>query len=128
MLPYLPAVVALLALAFSIITTITTLLTRATVAEMRNEQTTAIAEARQELDERLEAHDRRTGETFVALRQKLMDVEIWNRDNFARRDSYQAMRIELSNKIDAAMESIDKRLERIEKNQDALRGQSHRSA
>ena len=46
-----------------------------------------IAGLRKEIAEQREMDLRMYGESLAALRQKISEVEIWGRDNFARRDS-----------------------------------------
>jgi hypothetical protein len=111
---HLPAIIALAALIFSILQLIAILLIRATVAETRTELARETATVRKDIEDRLERFDRQIGETFLALRQKLTDVEIWSRDNFARRDSYQTLRNELSDQIRTATKQLTDRLERME--------------
>lgn len=58
------------------------------------------------------------GETAAAIRQKLHDVETWNRDNFVRKESFELVigRIEKSlEKLgDRFEEKLDKLVERIQ--------------
>src|SRR5258705_13277125 len=48
--------------------------------------------------ETVEAHRREVGETVSAIRQKIHDVETWNRDTFVRKETFEQVigRIEKS--------------------------------
>jgi hypothetical protein len=76
-----------------------------------NAEHTAI---RNSIANEIESLRRTMGEVGASLRQKIHEVEVWNRDNFARRDSVGAMRIEISEQFKTLTDQIDKRLDRIE--------------
>ena len=52
-------------------------------------------------------------ETFIAIRQKIVDVEIWNRDNFVRREDFTAIVTGLNRSIEALGSKIDARLQEM---------------
>lgn len=68
--------------------------------------------------ERAETIRHEVGETAAAIRQKVHDVETWNRDNFVRKESFELVvsRIEKSiEKLgDRFEEKLDKLVERIQ--------------
>jgi hypothetical protein len=51
----------------------------------------ALGRHRTEIDDRREHDLRNVGEAVGAIRTKMSEIEIWNRDNFARRDSVHTM-------------------------------------
>ena len=59
-----------------------------------------VAELRKEASVHKDDILRDTGESLAALRQKAVDMEIWNRDNFVRRADFQ-------NAVDGFTRSID---------------------
>lgn len=74
---------------------------------------------RSEIDEQRDADQKAIGETFLALRQKIQEVEIWSRDTFARRDSVNSgiSRIEtqisaLDRKMSGGLSRLDDKIDR----------------
>lgn len=91
---------------------------RATISEAAIKQSAT-------LEERIERMTRYFGESLAAIRQKVADVEtntnnkiseveLWNRDNFMRRDSFMAFSARTEEAAQRNADKIDTRLERIE--------------
>ena len=71
------------------------------------------ADARKELDEEMARTRRETGEGLAAMRQKVVEVELWGRDNFVRKESFnmvvaqlQTGLRDLGNKFDVGMSRL----------------------
>src|SRR4051812_4071860 len=62
----------------------------------------AIAKAERETDTRIEHRVREFGETILAIRQKITEVELFCRDTFMRRDSF----YKVQETIEANMQSL----------------------
>lgn len=60
----------------------------------------AINNASRDTDEQIERHVRYFGETVAAVRQKIVDVEIFARDTFVRKDEIQSQLKILNDKLD----------------------------
>lgn len=100
--------------------------------------TTAISNARTEIDRRIEvhiqdieeqldAHRRDTGEMGLALRTKIHEVETWARDNFVRGGTFNKVTSELSSQIGELGKRIEGRLERMEDKIDGKVMKGHES-
>ena len=61
------------------------------------------------------------GETATALRTKIHDVEMWARDTFVRKDSFDGGFTRLEKVISDRFTSVDARMERMEGKIDARR-------
>lgn len=59
----------------------------------------------------LDLVERRVGETISAIRQKVTEVELWNRDNLVNKDTL----LEIKETLRRFEDRLDKRLDRIEK-------------
>ncbi len=51
---------------------------------------TNVNELREEMRDAHDGFIKQTTETFLGIREKIRDVEIWNRDNFVRRSDFSA--------------------------------------
>lgn len=56
---------------------------------------------------------REFGETGAALRQKINEVELWNRDNFVRRDTFSAVTASWHGEVRTRFEKIDEKIDRV---------------
>jgi hypothetical protein len=81
---------------------------------------------RQELIEKIDSSFRAFGDTGVALRQALSDAQMWNRDNFVRRDEFSQAIHQINRNIDAlrastesSMRTFDEKLDRLDSKLDA---------
>lgn len=73
-----------------------------------------ITKERKEIDEHIEQMSREFGETVHAMRQKIHEMEVWNRDNFVRRDGFYIVKDELTSAIRSVEALIAVRLEGLE--------------
>lgn len=56
---------------------------------------------------------REVGETVSAIRQKVHDVETWNRDTFVRKDSFEMVVGRLEKSIEKLGDKIEDKIERL---------------
>lgn len=54
------------------------------------------------------------GETVTALRQKMTDMELWNRDNFVSKSTFNSVMDQWRNWFTRFEDKMDKRLDRID--------------
>lgn len=64
-------------------------------------------EQRKEIDRERDLDLRTFGESLTAIRNKMGEMELWNRDNFARRDSVHM----LGGRLETQMVVLDEKLE-----------------
>jgi hypothetical protein len=83
------------------------------IARERREIEAQIEQARKEVNERREMDLRVLGETMQAIRQKMNEMELWNRDNFARRDSVHQLAGRLETRIEALDEKMSEAFEKL---------------
>lgn len=76
---------------------------------------------RDEFDLKLRASERAFGETINAIRQKIVDGELWNRDHFVRRDSFLLVSQKFEESLSSMVERMERRLDRVEEKLDELR-------
>jgi hypothetical protein len=84
------------------------------IAKIETAVRKAIDEHREKYDEDLNKLERNVGETGLAIRQKIHELETWARDTFVRRDSFLAMVTEVRSSMSALGDRLEKRLERME--------------
>lgn len=60
-----------------------------TANQLREERIEQVEATRKDRTREIEASAREVGEGMAALRQKVVDMELWNRDNFVRRPDFQ---------------------------------------
>jgi hypothetical protein len=65
--------------------------TRGIVADINEKIETKVGEVKDEVRSDHDENTRNHGESLMAIRQKITDVEIWNRDNFVRRADFAAV-------------------------------------
>lgn len=71
-----------------------------TAAESENKHT--------DLEDMIDTHRRDVGETIMAMQHKIHEIETWSRDQFVRKDSFEAH----ISRMEKAQEARDLRLER----------------
>lgn len=115
------AIVAACALAFSIATTVLGILQRLSTSQIKIELAAAelklskaIADSKNEIDERVDRQGRDFGEVAIALRNKIHEVEMWSRDNFVRGDNFYKVSENFTASIGKLGDKIEERLERME--------------
>ncbi len=74
----------------------------------------ALMEATQEIEVRQDTMLRQMGETVAAVRQKIHDVELDAAKHYIRRDSFFAVKAELSGEIKVMSDRLEARMERLE--------------
>src|SRR5260221_147361 len=74
----------------------------------------AISKARDEIEERQDRLSRECGETVAAVREKIVQVELYCRDNFIRRDGFYKVRDEIATNVKELRTEIVDRLDRME--------------
>lgn len=87
---------------------------RREVEEDREKITLEINALRHSHDGQIGTLRRDTGEVTAALRQKITEVELFNRDTFMRRDSFYEVMKGYGADMRSQFEKIDSRLERME--------------
>lgn len=80
----------------------------------------AVVAQRMLIDEELEKLRREVGETILAIRHKITEIELFNRDTFVRRDSFQEVAHRISAELSNSSEKNERRLERIETKIEAI--------
>jgi len=65
--------------------------------------------------------EREIGESILAMRTKVHEVETWARDTFVRKDSFEGGFTRLEKVISDRFSSVDARMERMEGKIDARR-------
>lgn len=70
--------------------------------------------------EKLDVESRQFGETVAALREKVVQTELWNRDNFIDRETFNMVISDIKDankrvedKIDRRFDSLERKLEKI---------------
>lgn len=88
------------------------------VARIKSEVKDAVRDEidahRTQIDDRITQIEQRVGETTAALRSKINETELWNRDTFMRRDSFYKTMESYSTDMRTQFDKIEKRLERME--------------
>ncbi len=118
---HLAALVAAIALLSNVVATIVGLALRNAMLHVKDELTIKVSTIKSELEEQVDMHERAIrelierntrdcGETVIAVRTKIHEVEVWSRDTFVRRDD------EVINALKGGIERIETRLERMENN------------
>jgi hypothetical protein len=75
----------------------------------------AIAKSRAEIEERQDKLSRECGDSILAIREKVSQVELFCRDTFMRRDSFYEANKKNGDDMKAAWDRIEQRLDRMEK-------------
>lgn len=91
------------------------------LANAKEEIKAEIHKNRREVDDNIDVVEKRFGEIITAIRTKITDIEIWNRDNFARRDSMQVAFGRFETQITAIDEKLDERFRHFDAKLDQLR-------
>ena len=80
-----------------------------------------ISEAKVVMLQKVDTEVSNFGETGSALRQKIIDVEIWSRDTFVRRDEFQNSIDQVNRNIDALRASTESAKKDLDDKLDKLR-------
>lgn len=72
----------------------------------------SIVESQRDTDDRLERTAREFGEIVAAMRAKVNEVELFCRDNYIRRDSFQTTIKELSDRLEQRLERMEDKIDR----------------
>lgn len=87
---------------------------------------TAVDGSRQELSERISTERdtaiNRFGETVQAIRQKINDMELWNRDNFVNRRTFDGIMADTRESLKRLEDKLDARFDRIDQKLSTIRG------
>jgi septal ring factor EnvC (AmiA/AmiB activator) len=73
-----------------------------------------VAELKIEIRQRAEEDMRNYGETAAAIRQKISDVELWNRDTFVRRDEFKTSLDQVNRNIESLRTNLDEKIDRLD--------------
>lgn len=106
--------VAIAGLAINILATVATVAWKMSRVElsMKLALREAMEESTKEIDGRIDMHVRYFGETVAAVRQKIVEVELFARDTFLRKDeSHQAIE-QLGDRIEAQLTRLERRLDK----------------
>jgi hypothetical protein len=98
--------------AFNIIATIVAVTWRLSRVELSLRE--AIAAEREKINFAMDRQEREFAEAMKAVREKIVQFELWSRDMFVRRDEVDAKLARMEGKIDSMGAKIDARLERME--------------
>lgn len=90
------------------------------VAEFDAKLTYEVSQVREEMKLDRDELSHRNGEVMQAIRQKINDVEIWNRDNFVRRGDLTDATSALNKSIDVLRADVTSTMTRIESKIDKL--------
>ena len=88
------------------------------LGKSRNKLTEKIDEARLELERKIDhetdqaVHD--FGETVSAIRAKINEMELWNRDNFVNKTTFNVVLTQLRSDSERLEDKIDARFDRLE--------------
>src|SRR6185437_4932785 len=94
------------------------------LARSREKVNQKIDQIRFELEQRLgtatDLATSRFGETITAMRQKVSDMELWNRDNFVNKNTFTLVMQRMDERWDRFEDKLDKRDERFDKRLDSI--------
>lgn len=74
----------------------------------------SLAELNRKMDDQIERIERDLGETVGAMREKVVQVELFMRDNFVRKDTFGPVLSELKMSLQSVGASIENRILRLE--------------
>lgn len=94
--------------------------------EQKEQFTAALTAHRREIDEESDRIRRDFGETVLALRQKLTDVEIFCRDTFVRRESFYEVTKGLADSVKAIGDKLEMRIEKLDGKLDRITARNDR--
>lgn len=89
---------------------------------LRDERVTAFDAARKERTEQIEASTRLSGEAMSAIRQKIIDVELWSRDNYVLRTDFRNVVEGFTKSMDRINDKLDRIAEGMRDDRDARDG------
>lgn len=83
------------------------------LGRMSNQLSSAIAKAREEIDDDLKVFERNIGEALSAIRQKVNDVELDAYKTFVRRESFYEVINQFKDAVEARMDKFEGKLDKI---------------
>lgn len=84
------------------------------IAKIKDTVRDAMDDHRKEFDGQLDTLGRSFGETVLALRQKIHEIETWARDEFVRKGSFEQAVNRMEHTVGDQFSKLEKRLERME--------------
>lgn len=84
------------------------------LADHREQQTTEINDTRAKLYSEVDRLRRETGESILAIRQKVHDIETWSRDTFLRADQFMPVFREFTEKMDERLDKISESIQALQ--------------
>src|SRR5689334_15871740 len=84
------------------------------IAKIKDAVRDAMDEHRDEFDAKIEQLGRNFGETAAAIREKVHQVEVWARDEFVRKQSFEGAVSRMEKAVDDKFNGIIDRLDRME--------------
>jgi hypothetical protein len=91
------------------------------IAKVRDTVRDEIEAHRVTIDNKIDSLRSHTGEMGSALRAKITEVELYTRDTFIRRDTFNNFVSNITESFKVAFDKIDRRLERMETKMDNIR-------
>lgn len=88
------------------------------LAAMETKLTKEIKASKEEVERRQDDQTRDVGETIAAMRQHMVQIELYIRDHYVRRDSFIEVNRQTQDAIKGAVEDLKGRLDRMEKKLD----------
>jgi|SRR5579885_1687512 len=88
--------------------------------EFKSENSKAHEELEKRLTDKIEEATRRYGEALTALREKITQVELWNRDNFVSKGTFRTVVEDFKTMSEKSDNRIDLRLDRMERKIDLV--------
>lgn len=85
------------------------------LAAMETKLTREIKSSKDEVERRQDSQTRDFGETIAALKQHIVQIELYVRDTYVRRDSFLDVNRQTQETIRGAVEDLKSRLDRMEK-------------
>lgn len=72
------------------------------------------AELREQLTEEHDAVMKQFGDSLAAMREKIRDTELWNRDNFVRRIDFDRAVDAMTTRMDAGFAKIESKIDKLQ--------------
>lgn len=88
------------------------------VTTLRDERVTSFEAARKERIDQIDFAIRTTGESMSGMRQKMIDVELWGRDNYVRRADFQNVVDGFTKSIERMNDKLDRVIQGIKDDRD----------
>lgn len=91
------------------------------VAEKDKSSAMAMAVLERDMRDEIAANSRGFGETAQALRQKITETELWNRDNFVSKQTFNSVITDMRRSLEQLGDRVDGRFDRLEDKLDTHR-------